>query len=149
MKRFLPCLGMCFLAGTLSLAAVVSDKTSAKATPPQPAAKTADKVGVIEGVAIPRGNGTWLGIKVDAGNFILGFYDKKKKPMTPDAARATARWKPAAKTGSMLCVMNPGGDGKHLIGNKPVTPPFNFKLYLTLLSADGGTMDSHVVDFVQ
>src|SRR5882757_10913630 len=89
----------------------------------------------IPGVSVPRANGGFIGITIDDSGFKLSFYDKKKKPVDCDVARATARWKPNYKIGEERRVLNPSGDGKTLTST-PVRPPYQFKLYLTLLSED-------------
>jgi hypothetical protein len=83
---------------------------------------------------------------VENNVFVLSFYTAKKKPAAPDAARASARWNPAQKTGSAFAILTPSGTGS-LTGNKPVTPPRIFKVYLTLLAEDGTVLESHAVDY--
>jgi hypothetical protein len=89
----------------------------------------------IPGTEIPRPNGTFLGLEVVGGNFKLTFYDKKKKPMTVDVTRATARWPNPRSPGDNRTVLN--GSGTALVGQKPVLPPFNFNVFLTLLKGEG------------
>ena len=104
---------------------------------------------IIPGLTIARANGTFLGLEVAGGNFKLSFYDKKKKPMAPDVSRATARWpNRRSDAGDNRTVLNPGGNA--LVGAKPVVPPFNFLVRLTLLQGEGDdtkTVESYAVDF--
>lgn len=109
----------------------------------------------VEGITVARPNGTFLGISLEGGTFKLSFYDKDKKKARPDVPRAAARWNPSNKPGSERIILNPSADGQALVGNKPVRPPYVFKLYLTLLnptpgpgSGDGEqATESYVVDF--
>jgi hypothetical protein len=120
-----------------------------------PAAKKDDKKKEpeykIAGVAIPRANGTFLGLEVVGANFKLSFYDKKKKPMPVNVTRATARW-PNTRSATVAfnkTVLNPGG-GTFLVGAKPVLPPYAWNVYITLLQGDGDeakAVESYVVPF--
>jgi hypothetical protein len=87
-----------------------------------------------------------LGLTIDNGGFKLSFYDKKKKPVDCDVARAAARWQPNYTVVEAHCILNPTGDGKTLI-SPTVRPPYNFKLHLTLLSDDGQAVESYTIDF--
>lgn len=89
----------------------------------------------IPGMEIVRPNGTFLGLEVIGGNFKLTFYDKKKKPMTVDVTRATARWPNFRSPGDNRTVLN--GNGTALVGSKPVVPPLTFNVFLTLLKGEG------------
>jgi hypothetical protein len=143
-----------FLA-VLAFSSVSLSAQSAKpATPAKAELKKAAEP-KIEGITIARPNGTFLGISLEGGTFKLSFYDKQKKKVAPDVPRAAARWNPTQKTGSDRIILNPSADGHSLVGNRPVRPPYVFKLYLTLLqpepvagsgSAEQAT-ESYVVDF--
>lgn len=132
----------------------LSAQTAQPAAPGKADAKKAAEP-KIEGITIARSNGTFLGLALEGGTFKLSFYDDKKKPVKPDVTRAAARWNPNYKQGSERIILNLSGDGKALVGNKPVRPPFAFKLYLTLLApastpgSESGEQatESFVVDF--
>jgi len=109
--------------------------TPAKAAPAKPEAKKEEELPKIPGTVIVRPNGTKLGLEVAGGNFKLTFYDKKHKPMAMDVTRATARWPNPRAPGDNRTVLN--GSGTSLVGAKPVVPPFNFNVYLTLLQGEG------------
>jgi len=121
-----------------------------KALAAKPAVKKPEVAPVIPGQTVNRGNGTFLGIQIINGNFVLSFYDKKKKPMAPDVTRATARWPNlrSATTGDNRAVLN--REGNALVGNKPVVPPLVFNLRLSLLQGDAEeakVVESFVVAF--
>lgn len=105
-----------------------------------------DAEATIPGVSVARKNGDFIGIEIADGGFKLSFYDKKKKQIDCDVARATARWNPKYKKGDERAVLNPSGDGKTLTSPN-IRPPYNFKLYLTLLSSDDQAVETFVVDF--
>jgi hypothetical protein len=109
--------------------------TPGKAAPAKPEAKKEEELPKIPGTVIVRANGTKLGLEVVGGNFKLTFYDKKHKPMAMDVTRATARWPNPRAPGDNRTVLN--GSGTSLVGAKPVIPPFNFNVYLTLLQGEG------------
>jgi hypothetical protein len=166
---------LCALAfgGSIFAQPQPASQPAAPATPAGPATPTAKPEGKkadlkkedakkkeepkIDGIVISRSNGTFLGLKLEGGTYKLTFYDAKKKPTAPDVTRAAARWNPKYKVGSERIILNPGPDGKSLIGTRPVRPPYVFKLYLTLLKggartdSEGGedeqAVESFVVDF--
>ena len=91
----------------------------------------------IPGTVINRTNGTFLSLQVVGGNFTLTFYDKKHKLMAIDVTRAAARW-PNNRTSlpkDYRTVLN--GSGTALVGQRPVLPPFNFNVSITLLQGEG------------
>lgn len=150
---------------SLVLLAVFSASALAQTTPTAPAkakpetAKTAKKEEApkIEGIVLTRANGGFLGLKLEGGTFKLSFYDKDRKALPADYPRALARWNPNYKAGSERVMLNQAADGNSLVGNKPVRPPYAFKLYLTLLrgeaaaegdaTAPAPNTESYVVDF--
>ncbi len=163
MKAFPALFGAGLLAAALSvptgLLQAQYQPTPAPAMPstPPPAAPTAPGGGKAEGKAEPadgtivgmelaRKDGHWLGLAIEDGNFKLRFYDKHKKPEKPDVARAAAHWSPVGKLGELHTVLNPEGDGLVLRGPQFVSPPFTFKLFVTLLSADDQVVETFVVD---
>ncbi|MDD2765623.1 MAG: hypothetical protein PHE83_16800 [Opitutaceae bacterium] len=117
-------------------------------TKPDPKKQAEEEMGTIPGTTIARANGTFLGLTLEGGRFRLSFYNEKKKPVPGDALRATARWNPSQKTGSEFTVLNPSGDKMSLMGGKFVQPPYNYKVYFTLiLDESGGNNETYVIDF--
>ncbi len=126
-------------------AAAVAKPANAK-TAPLPLVKEEEPV--IPGTSVKRENGTWIGLEVVGGNFKLSFYDKKKKTMTPDISRASARWPNPRAPGDNRTMLNPSGNA--LVGAKPVLPPFTFNVYLTFLQGEGDeakAVESFVIPF--
>jgi hypothetical protein len=102
----------------------------------------------IPGTVINRADGNFLSLQVAGGNFTLTFYDKKHKLMAMDVTRATARWPNPRAPGDNRTVLN--GSGSTLVGAKPVVPPYNFTVYLTLLQGEGEdakAVESYTVRF--
>jgi hypothetical protein len=126
--------------------------TPANAAAAKPGTKKEEPPGKIEGVEIPRGAG-FLGLRVVGGAFRLTCYDAKKKPAAADFTRAAVRWDAKHKVGDERAVLNPTGDGQSFGSPKPVRPPYNFKVFLTLITegADGQTAatETFTVDFRQ
>jgi len=113
-------------------------KTPAKAAPAKKDEKKKEaELPKIPGTVINRPDGNFLGLEVVGGNFKLSFYDKKHKAMAVDVSRATARWPntKSATPGQFRTVLNPSGTA--LVGQKPVFPPYNFNVFLTLLQGEG------------
>lgn len=106
-----------------------------KAAPAKKDEKKKEELPKIPGTVINRPNGNFLSLEVVGGNFKLTFYDKKHKPMAVDVTRATARWPNPRSPGDNRTVLN--GSSTFLVGARPVIPPFNFNVYLTLLQGEG------------
>jgi hypothetical protein len=125
-----------------------ADPKAAPAIPAPPAkpaapAKKKEEVPKIPGQTISRPDGTFLGLEYAGGQLKLSFYDKKKKAVAPNVTRATASWpNPRNVTGSNRAVLNP--EGKSLVGNKPILPPYTYIVRLSLLQGDGD--DAQVVE---
>ena len=105
----------------------------------------------IEGIVVSRGERGFIGVELVGGSFKITFYDKNKKPMEPDVARAALRWDPKYKVGVERLVLNPTGDGKSLSNPKTIRGPHNFKLFITLVKEatekEDPTGEVHVIDF--
>ena len=117
------------------------------------ATKKAEEPEKIKGIEIPRGTKGFLGIQIVDSTFRLSFYDEKKKPIPADMDRAALRWDPKYKVGEDRVVLTKNEDGKTLSSLKNIRPPYNFKLFITLLkdatdSAPSST-ESFTIDFRQ
>lgn len=127
-------------------------KASGEKAPPAKAAKKEEPPPKIEGMEIPRGDRGFLGLEVVNSVFKLSFYDAKRKPVPPDVVRAVLRWDPKNKVGKERVVLSPGGKNT-MTSEKVVRPPYNFKLFITLLKeaseGDDPVGETHVVDFRQ
>jgi hypothetical protein len=132
------------LAGSLWAQTPARSNTVTTEEPAAPAAEEAEPS--IPGTMIPRANGGFLSLEVERNTLKLSFYDAKRKQTEPDVARATARWDPKYKQGQERRVLNPAGDGKSLT-SAPIRPPYQFKVFLNLLSEDGDAVESYTVDF--
>jgi hypothetical protein len=113
--------------------------------PDAPTTPPAEEEIVLPGTVIPRAKGGFLSIQVENGALKMSFYDEKKKIMSPDVDRVAARWNPKYKAGDERRVLIRAGDGMSLV-SPAVRPPYNFKLFLTLLSADDQAVESYTVD---
>lgn len=109
----------------------------------------------INGIAIGRRGGGFLGIEIVGGRFKLSFYDAKKKPAAPDVVRAALRWPVNYKIGDERAVLTPDGETA-LSSSKVVRPPYVFKLFITLIKSADDTAaseearnETYVVDFRQ
>lgn len=139
-----------FAAGVFLIVFVLSSVPLAAApkagAAPAPKEKPAPE-GKIEGIAIARPNGNWLGLSIKDQCFRLGFYDAHKMPMAPDCVRAVARWHSRNKLYQDLSVLLPATDGVSLAGNRYVQPPRIFRVFLTLIGPGDKVLESYAVDF--
>lgn len=143
-------LALVLVAAADSLGQPAAPRAGPGATPaktPAAAEKKQEEVPKIDGQTIPRPNGTFLGLQVVNGNFVLTFYDKEKKKTKVDAARATLRWPVRYQPTDERTVLNPGA-ASTLTSAKGVRPPLNFKVYLSLFVEGSETAtESYVVDY--
>lgn len=96
-----------------------------------------EKEPVIPGITIERKTGGgFLGIEIIGSNFKLSFYDKDKKPAAADFPRALLRWDVTYKNIPERVILAAGPDGRHLASSRVIRPPYNFQLFITLISDD-------------
>jgi hypothetical protein len=120
----------------------------AKVAPAKKEVKKPAPIPTIPGMELTRPNGNKLGLEIVGGQFKLTFYDKKNKPMAMDVSRAAARWDSKTPFGDNRTILN--GGGSTLVGSKPVTPPYVFNVFLTLLQGEGDdaqAVEDYVVPF--
>lgn len=112
------------------------------------AGKAADDPSKIKlpGQVVARAKGGFLSLAVENGKFVLRMYDAKKSQIPVEAARANARWRTNKTIHEEHTVLNPADDGKALVGMEYVQPPYNFKVYLTLLNGDGTAGEDYRID---
>jgi hypothetical protein len=138
--------------GLVALGQTPPAKAPPGKAPPGKEAKKDEPPAKIDGQEIPRGD-RFLGLQVVNGVFKLSFYDAKKKPVPPDVARAVLRWDPKYKVGQERTVLNPGGGINSMTSEKAVRPPYNFKLFITLLKqateGEDPVGETIVIDFRQ
>ncbi|GEM_PF-1370387 len=94
----------------------------------------------VVGLEMQRADGRFLGLAIEGNAFVLRFYDEEKKPETPDAIRAMARWNSPQKAGQQRTVLT--GAGEFLRSPPIVRPPYSFVAYLTLIGPDDAVLDS-------
>lgn len=131
--------------------AVAAPKTPAPKITPK---KKEEEMGRIDGVEVARGAKGYFGIQVVNGAFKVTFYNDKKKPAPAgDVDRAALRWNSIHKKGDERVVLLPDGTGLSFTAGTAVRPPYNFKLFVTLIkdATDGqpATTESYTVDFRQ
>lgn len=143
------------LVAALLAAAVplMADEGSSGAATPSPAdaAGSAAKKKAepkIEGFAIQRAKGGYLGLAIEGNNFKLTFYDDKKLPVAADVSRALLRWPVNYSKADETAILMPAGDGMALTSSKTIRPPHSFRLYMTLV-VDGTDQppESYVVEY--
>jgi hypothetical protein len=123
-----------------------TDAKSAATKKAAPTAKKEDAPGVVEGVTIARPNGGFLGLHVANNNFILTFYDAKKKKVAPDVTRAALRWPVKYQPGDEHAVLNASGTA--LTSSKVVKPPLVFKVFIGLYNEGSDkAVESYTVDY--
>lgn len=121
-------------------------KSAATKKAPASTAKKEEAPGVVEGVTIARPNGGFLGLHVANSNFVLTFYDAKKKKVAPDVTRAALRWPVKYQPGDEHAVLNASGTA--LTSSKVVKPPLVFKVFIGLYNEGSDkAVESYTVDY--
>ncbi len=110
---------------------------------PTPTPEPAD----LPNTVFTRPDGKLIGLTLDNGVFKMSFYDENKNPVPADVSRATVRWMPKQKFGEETSVLSVTGDGKALVGNKYVQPPFPVHVNVVLLTAEGNAVETYAGNF--
>ncbi len=119
-------------AGRAALPAAGAVERTPAAMAPSSDERTVNPIGHVDGLVIPRPNGGYLGLQIVSNNFVLSFYNAKKRKVAPDVTRATVRWPVKYQPMDERAVLNPGSDGTSLTSGRTVRPPHNFKVALNL-----------------
>lgn len=146
MKLSTPVLKTLLMTASISVVVPILAQTRPPARSRAEAPQEKEPEVVLPGSVLPYGDG-WMSLSLDNGTFLLAFYDAEKKPIPAPFARATARWSSPLRTSEQRLVLNPSADGLSLVGNKPVRPPYTFKVYLVGVAQDESVGGSYVIDF--
>lgn len=132
--------------GKSAPAAPKKDDAKSAAAKKAPAAKKEEPPAVVDGVAISRPKGGFLGLRVVNNNFVLTFYDAKKKKVAPDVTRAALRWPVKYQPGDERAVLN--SNGTALTSSKVVKPPLTFKVFIGLYNEGSDqAVESYTIDY--
>ncbi|MDF3055907.1 MAG: hypothetical protein K0R17_122 [Rariglobus sp.] len=134
------------MAASIGMIVPMAAQTAPKPAKPAPAPAPTEEPAKVEGLELPRKNGGFLGLTINGAQMTLKFYDAEKKSVAVDVARAAARWDPVNKATDVRTVLNPSADGQSLVSPSVVQPPLVFKVYLTLIAADGTAVESIIAD---
>jgi hypothetical protein len=111
------------------------------------AADDKDKEGTIQGIPIKRAAGGWLGLELKDSNFILTFYNDKKKPVAADRPSAVLWWSVHYQPNAERTELTGGGSPSVLASSYYVKEPHTFKVHMTLLETGSSDVETYVVDF--
>lgn len=111
------------------------------------AADDKDKEGTIQGIPIKRAGAGWLGLQIKDSNFILTFYNDKKKPVPADRPSAVAWWSVHYQPNAERTELTPSDNPAVLASGYLVKEPHTFKVHLTLLETGTTDVETYVVDF--
>ncbi len=109
--------------------------------------KKEDATPVVPGIIVQRKDGRHVALAVEGSRFVLRFLDEEKRLTSADSSRALARWKAVGLNGEERSVLNADSDGQVLRGNVVVQRPYHFKVFVTLLDANGEAIESLTVDY--
>lgn len=139
----------------IAFAGLMLSAVGARANSPTPA-PTEEPEGKISGFPIQRANGGWLGLEIKDQNFVLTFYNAKKKPVAVDASAAVLWWTVQYQSNPERTELTPSSNPSVLASAYTIRPPYSFKLHISLLTdagapAAGGPApappESYVIDF--
>lgn len=92
----------------------------------------------LDGVVLPRADGSFLQLKMEGVNLVLRTYDEKKKPIAVDVDRATVRLQFASRSPEQFTLV-PSDDKMSLTVGRPVRQPHVFRAYIALFRGDSET----------
>ncbi|HXN35641.1 MAG TPA: hypothetical protein VN877_05685 [Opitutaceae bacterium] len=139
----------------IAFASLVLSTTGAAAGSPTPA-PTDEPEGKITGFPIARANGGWLGLEIRDQNFVLTFYNAKKKPVAADASAAVLWWSVQYQSNPERTELTSSSNPSVLASALTVRPPYSFKLHISLLTDAGSAPpggaappvpESFIIDF--
>lgn len=87
------------------------------------------------GVNIARKEGGWINVEGSGTRFVIKFFDKEKKPISPDVERGLARFNYAAKNDIRAPLHR---EGDTLTTPATIRPPHNFQVILSLFTGEVG-----------
>lgn len=122
----------------LVLAANAADnKPASKAAPRNAATAKLEPQAPITGALIERtgGNGGFLNLKIEGGNFTITFLDKNKKETKGDLSRAIIRYRRHLKSNQFI--LTSADNGRSLRSSLPVDRPYVFSALPVLLFKEG------------
>jgi hypothetical protein len=96
------------------------------------------------GVNLARASGGWLNVEAADNRLTLRFFDAEKKEVAPDVTRASARIVYPARE-DRRGVLNREGD--LLRSPATVSPPFVFRIHLSLFRDGASEPESFVVQY--
>jgi len=121
-------------------------KAATKAVAPEK--KKEEPMGHVDGMELTRPGGGFLGLEIKNSNFVLSFYNAKRKKIAPDVTRATMRWPVKYQPTDERTVLNAGGDGTSLTSGKTVKPPHSFKVFMALFVEGNDTaVETYNLDY--
>lgn len=139
---------LALLFALLATGPMLAQPVAPKGAKTAPAKETPKAEARIAGTVIARTDGRFLGLTLAEGKFKLRFYGKDRKPVQADVLRVVARWPNVHGPGQNRTVLTPSGDGTFVLGTQFVRPPHAFKLFLTLITAEGAEpTETYSVDF--
>ena len=112
----------------------------------RPPTQTNEDESEIVGISVARADGTFLGFAVEDLALVMRFYDKDKKAIPADVARATVWWDPVNKAGKVRTVMNPAPDGLSLQSLPKLRPPYVYQVVVTVIDAQDKAGETYFVD---
>jgi len=114
---------------------------------PSPTPTPEEKEGTISGTPIQRGE-NWIGIELKDSNFVLTFYNAKKKPVAADASSAVLWWPVHYQPNPERTELVPTDSPSVFASSYTVKTPHAFLLHITLLFAGkADATESYVINF--
>lgn len=126
---------LCVAMAAITASAADKPAPPAKVTPAkekQPAKKKVYELPKT-GVNQPRTKGGWINVQAVGTRLIVKFYDKEKKPISPDVVRGFAQFRFAAKNPERASL---NLEGETLASTATVRPPHNFIVMLNLFDRE-------------
>ncbi len=128
---------------------IVTAAMSAEKPAPSSPAQTPVKKKIYElpktGLNQARPGGGWINAEIVGTRLVIKFFDKEKKPVSPDVEHGFARFNYAAKNDKTAVL---GRDANTLATPATVRPPHNFLVILSLFASESaGPTESYTFKY--
>lgn len=114
------------------------------ASKPSPSAKKKEYELPKTGKNIPRQKDGWLNVEGTGTRFVVKFFDKEKKPVSPDVERGLARFNYAAKNDTRAPLNR---EGDTLTTPATVKPPHNFLVTLAFFAGEAEPAETYTFKY--
>jgi len=132
----------------VAFAGLLISAAHALASPTPPQGKDDDKEGTVAGTPVQRSQGGWIGIELKGNNWVLTFYNEKKKPIPADVSSAVFWWPVHYQPNAERTELLPSDNAAVFSSPYSVRAPHTFILHVVLLKEEKTDYtESYVINY--